>query len=140
MNYQTSNGETPRERLADRMASAILAVGQAASTETGKMLFALAYDADSLIDIEGRRMCEYDGKRPSKGSQDTMYHLGIDWGKRSAFVSALASMASEMSGGKATMHLCRRIINAEIGMMRDRTDDQRNAAPVSALFAKAIDW
>lgn len=140
MTYQNTNGETPRQRLADRMAPAILAVGKAASTETGKMLFAMACDYDASIDFASERMNQFNGKRPSKASQDAMYNLGMSWGNRSAFVSALASMACEMSGGKATMHLCRRIINAEIDMMRHRTEAQREAAPLSALCSKVIDW
>lgn len=140
MTYQNTNGETPRQRLADRMAPAILAVGKAASTETGKMLFAMACEYDASIDYAGERMNQFNGKRPSKASQDAMYDLGMSWGHRRAFVSALASMACEMSGGKATMHLCRRVINAEIDIMRHRTKEQYEAAPLSTIYSKAIDW
>lgn len=140
MNYQTSNGETPHKRLADMMAAAIISVGKAASTDTGKMLFAMAYDADCMLDCERRRLDQYEGKRPTKASQETKYYEGMDLGKRNAYADALAAMASEMGGYEASAYRCRRVINSEIQMMRDRTDEQQQAAPITALFAKAIDW
>lgn len=135
-----TNQTTARERLAAAMAPAILAVGQAMSTDTGKMLFALAHDADVTLDWEQERYAsQYQGKRPTKGSQETKYFEGMDIGKRNAFVSALAALASEMSGYEASAGRCRLVINSEIQAMKDRTDEQREAAPITALCSKALD-
>ena len=129
-----NNKSTPRQRLASVMESAILAVGQAVSTDTGKMLFAMAYD------YERESLSRYAGKRPSKASQECKYYEGFTLGKRNAYVQALASMASEMSGRSASVNRCRRVINSEIDAMRQRTSAQQLAAPITSLYANVIDW
>lgn len=128
------------KKLNDMMRAAILAVGQAASTETGRMLFAMAYENDRDLDWTRDSLLKYEGKRPSKGSQEAKYYEGLALGKRNAFASALASMASEMSGGTASMQRCRYVINEEIDIMRGRTEAEQDAAPITALCSKVIDW
>ena len=135
-----NNKSTPRQRLASVMESAILAVGQAVSTDTGKMLFALAYDNACMYELEQERIARFEGKRPTKASQEANHYAGIDLGRRWAYVDALSSMASEMSGRKASVYRCRLVINGEISAMQERTDKQQIAAPITSLYSKAIDW
>lgn len=137
MSTETRQGT---KKLADAMRAAILAVGQAASTETGRMLFAMAYENDRSLDWERDQLLKFSGKRPSKGSQEAKYYEGIALGKRNAFVSALASMACEMSNGAASMSRCRIVINQEIDTMRHRTLQEQFAAPITNICAKSIDW
>lgn len=137
MSTETRQGT---KKLADAMRAAILAVGQAASTETGKMLFALAYDADCMLDWQQDRARNFSGKRPTKASQECKYFEGMDLGVRRAFVRALAYMASEMSGHTASVDRCRYVINAEIDAMKNRTEAEKMAAPIGSLFAQALEY
>lgn len=128
-----------RARLAEKMAPAYEAFGLAVSTETGKLLFALAYDADVALDWERDRLRSFDGKRPSKASQEAKYYEGMDLGKRNAFMKALASMASEMSGNAVSLLRCQRVVNIEIDAMRNRTEAEREVSSIVNICPKALD-
>lgn len=128
-----------RARLAEKMAPAYKAFGLAVSTETGRLLFALAYDSDVSLGWERDRLRSFDGKRPSKASQEAKYYEGMDLGKRNAFVKALASMASEMSGNAVDLMSCQRVVNIEIDAMRNRTTAEREAASIVNICPKALD-
>lgn len=136
----TNTNTTPCERLAMKMAPAYKALGIVASTEAGKTLFALAFDSDRTLDWNRRESAKYDGKRPSKSSQSAKYYEGMSWGERKAYVTALATMCAGASNGEASVSLCRRVINIEIDAMMQRTDAQKQAAPITNLFSKAIDF
>lgn len=124
---------TDRQRLAERMRPAYLALGIVASTEAGKFLFAMAYDSDCGLDYNRKRFSQYENRRPSKSSQDARYYEGMSLGQRNSYVTALAAMCAEASNGTASRHLCRRIINMEIDAMRNRTVEQISAAPITAF-------
>lgn len=136
----TNTNTTSRARLADKMAPAYKALGIVASTEEGRSLFVMAYDADRSLDWNRENMSKYTGKRPSKGSQEAKYYEGMSWGERKAYVTALATMCAGASHGTASVSLCRRVINSEIDAMRDRTSDQMVAAPLTRLMSEAIDF
>lgn len=131
--------ETPRQRLAAKMRPALLALGKVASTETGKALFALAYDADVSMDIYRERDQQSEGKRATRAHEDARYFYGLSRGERATYARTLAMMMNEASGFSAGFHLCMRIVNAEIDAMRQRTDEQRQSAPITALFPMAVD-
>lgn len=124
---------TARQRLAEKMRPAYLALGIVTSTEAGKFLFAMAYDSDCALDYNHKRFAQYEGKRPSKSSQDVRYYEGMSWGQRNSYVTALAAMCADASNGKASRRMCRRVINMEIQAMRSRTAEQMSAAPVTAF-------
>lgn len=133
-----AEASTARERLAAKMAPAYEALGIVASTNAGKFLFALAYDADCGLDHNADKAAQYDGKRPTKSSQEAKYYEGLSRGERNSFVTALAAMCEDASNGKASRMLCRRIINMEIDEMRNRTAEQMTAAPMTNIFPKCV--
>lgn len=132
-----SDNKTARERLAEKMAPAYKALGIVASTNAGKFLFAMAYDADCALDTNRQRSASYEGKRPSKSSQDAKYFEGMSLGERNSYVTALARMCEDASNGQASAHMCRRVINMEIDAMRNRTPEQLIAASVSTICKDA---
>lgn len=137
---KNTNQTTARERLAAKMAPAYEALGIVASTNAGKFLFAMAYDADCGLDYNADKAAQYNGKRPTKSSQEAKYYEGLSRGERNSFVTALAAMCEDASNGKASRMICRRIINMEIDEMRNRTVEQMTAAPITSLFPSAIEF
>ena len=140
---KTSETRESTKRMAAALTPAILAVGQAMSTDTGRMLFAMAYDADRSLDWERRRFAtNYEGKRPSKASQETKYYEGLNYGKRIAFVRALASLACQMGGNSsaASVYRCQCWINREIDILRNRTEEEEKATSLMNIYSKAIDF
>lgn len=131
---------TARERLAMKMAPAYEALGIVASTEAGKFLIAKACENDAYLEWIREDVAKYDGKRPSKGSQEAKYYEGMSYGRRNAYVDALVALCVEASEGKAKSVLCRGVINNEIEAMGKRTNEQREAAPLTNLYNKAIDY
>ena len=130
---------TARERLANKMKPAYLGFGKAVSTDAGKALFALLYDADCALDTNARVDNETTGRRATRAHEDARYFHGLSRGERAAYARALAMMASEASEGEVSAHMCLRVVNIEIDAMRNRTMKERQSAPVTNISSLALD-
>lgn len=136
----TNQNTTARERLANKLRPALIALGKAASTESGKAMFALAYDADFSLDFDEERERNTRKARATRAHEEARYYAGLSRGRRNAYVEALAIMTSEASEGAASVRLCRHVINAEIDAMRSRTPGQQTAAPITNLHTSGIEF
>lgn len=121
--------------------SAILALGEALSTETGRLLAAIACENFHTLSFYRKKLLpRYEGKRSSKESQEAKYYEGMSLGASDAYTAALASLACEMSNGKAMYKACSRLVREELKAMDRRTYEQTIAAPLSNIHSRAIDW
>ena len=124
---------TSRERLALKLRPVYLALGEVMSTNTGKMLFVMAYDAGECYEWARERAIESEGKRPTKRHERDGAGREHWLGKRLTFVTALTAMVYERCGFVVGMDTIRRVINTELSEMHDRDDAQSVSAPIGNL-------
>lgn len=133
-----SDGKTQTEREAERLVPVYLAFGDVVSTEAGKTLFALAYDAGISWDSARDRSRASESKRPTKRHQRDTNDEAYYRAQRLAYVDALTMMVCEAAGFKAPKRACRRVVNSELEAFMNRTPAQTSAASITALYSEKL--
>ena len=133
-----ADGKTETERQAEKLAPVYKAFGDVVSTEAGKTLFALAYDAGQSWDSARARSRASESKRPTKKHQRDTNDEARFMAQRLAYVDALTMLVCEAAGFMTPKHTCRRVVNSELDAFMSRSPAEIVAAPVAALYSEKL--
>lgn len=132
------DGKTARERLAEKLAPVYKALGEVLSTEAGKTLAAMAYDAGNSWKYAQEEAHKSARKYATKQHESDTNRANYWMAKRHAYIDALSWMVCERMNFAACQQNVRRVINTELGALEDMTDSERSAIRISSLLCDRL--